>query len=89
MTPSKAQEIHKSPSFFRSYKYIIKSNVHLFYYYNINILIRSRLIVGRLVQHEQLVSSLEFGSGTEWIEQLISIHQKNREDAQDPFKKRL
>ena len=41
------------------------------------------------MQHEQLVSSLEFGSGTEWIEQLISIHQKNREDAQDPFKKRL
>ena len=38
-------------------------------------------IIPRLVNHENVLSSTEYGCGTAWIEQLISQHRTNKEES--------
>ena len=45
-----------------------------------------RNIILRLTSHEKLLSSTEYGCGTEWIEQLISMHRTQKHESQVPFK---
>lgn len=39
-------------------------------------------IIVRLTNHDKVLSSIEYGFGTEWIEQLISIHRVHKHESQ-------
>ena len=39
-------------------------------------------VVLRLTNHHKLLSSTEYGCGTEWIEQLLAIHRTQKHEAQ-------